>query len=638
MDIGRPARRLFVRSRPTATGEARAQRDRRRDARALRLRLFSTGLDIRQGCASLSPPPLPQPTRGRDERRRSSLRRRRGPCRPASRTTPPRLRPRVARLRDDGRSRADRRAGRPGARRRGGRLGTKIDKKGFNLFVIGPDGARHAGRGEGVAGRGRARPAEPLDWVYVNNFSKPDRPIAIELPPGRAPSSSEAMHELIEDLKIAAAGRLPERGLSDAARRDRRGVPEEAVRGLFRRCATRRAKRHLHPAHAGRVCAGAARRTARSCRPTNSTPGRKPSASRSQADIEALEKELEHIVRQSRNGRRNGATTCARSIAKPPKFAVDHLIEEVKAAFTDIAARRSNTSIWCARDLIENIAAVRRQAQRRRGEERADRAGRPFDRYEVNVLVDPGRRATGAPIVEELHPTLGNLIGRIEYSRAGRARHQFPADQGRRAASRQRRLSPARCAQPADRAVQLDRAQARAAPRRDHDRGRRPLPRPDQHRLARARSDSARRQGRPVRRSPALFSARRVRSGLGEHFKVLADFEDDFDRTPENEATLRPPGRARSRERDGLQAARSRRRSRASIEHAARLADHAGKLSLVVDDLRDVLIEADFWARRGGTRASSRAPTSSARSTARDPPRRRGCATARRRRSSSISR
>ena len=42
----------------------------------------------------------------------------------------------------------------------------------------------------------------------------------------------------------------------------------------------------------------------------------------------------------------------------------------------------------------------------------------PFDRYEVNVLVS--HDGHGAPVVEELHPTLANLVGRIEHiSRQG---------------------------------------------------------------------------------------------------------------------------------------------------------------------------------------------------------------------------
>jgi LonB protease-like protein len=43
------------------------------------------------------------------------------------------------------------------------------------------------------------------------------------------------------------------------------------------------------------------------------------------------------------------------------------------------------------------------------------------------------------------------------------------------------------------------------------------------------------------------------------------------------------------------------------LEHAARLADHAGKLSLVVEQVRDVAIEADYCARKTKRSAISRA-------------------------------
>ena len=49
------------------------------------------------------------------------------------------------------------------------------------------------------------------------------------------------------------------------------------------------------------------------------------------------------------------------------------------------------------------------------GESSDEKFGNPFDRYEINVLVAQESAAPGAPVVEELHPTLGNLIGHIDY-------------------------------------------------------------------------------------------------------------------------------------------------------------------------------------------------------------------------------
>jgi predicted ATP-dependent protease len=91
---------------------------------------------------------------------------------------------------------------------------------------------------------------------------------------------------------------------------------------------------------------------------------------------------------------------------------------------------------------------------------------------------------------------------------------------------------------------------------------------------------------------------------LAEHFKVLADFENDIARTPESEAMF--AGLLASlAQRDGLKAL-DRAAVALVLEHAARLADHGGKLSLIVEQLRELLIEADFLAREGGRDVISR--------------------------------
>jgi predicted ATP-dependent protease len=85
---------------------------------------------------------------------------------------------------------------------------------------------------------------------------------------------------------------------------------------------------------------------------------------------------------------------------------------------------------------------------------------------------------------------------------------------------------------------------------------------------------------------------------LCDHFKVLADFEDDFSRTPENEAIVSRLAASIAR-RDKLRPL-DRAAVERVVEHAARLADHSEKLSLRVKDLREALIEADFCAREAG--------------------------------------
>jgi len=92
---------------------------------------------------------------------------------------------------------------------------------------------------------------------------------------------------------------------------------------------------------------------------------------------------------------------------------------------------------------------------------------------------------------------------------------------------------------------------------------------------------------------------------VAEHFKVLADLEDDIDRNAATEAAHARLIAALVR-RQGLKPV-DRAGTALMIEHAARLADHANKLTLVVDQLDDVLAEADFWADKANRAVISRA-------------------------------
>jgi lon-related putative ATP-dependent protease len=85
---------------------------------------------------------------------------------------------------------------------------------------------------------------------------------------------------------------------------------------------------------------------------------------------------------------------------------------------------------------------------------------------------------------------------------------------------------------------------------------------------------------------------------VGEHFKILADFEDDVDRSPATEgiharliASLVERDKLKPFGRDGVALV---------VEHAARLADHSGKLTLRTEHIRDLLAEADYWAGNAG--------------------------------------
>ena len=80
-------------------------------------------------------------------------------------------------------------------------LAVGIERDGYNLFVMGPAGCgRHTLVRQMIEARAQRAP-RPSDWVYVNNFPHPHRPIAIELPPGRGAGLRADMARLVEELR-----------------------------------------------------------------------------------------------------------------------------------------------------------------------------------------------------------------------------------------------------------------------------------------------------------------------------------------------------------------------------------------------------------------------------------------------------
>ena len=488
------------------------------------------------------------------------------------------------------------------------RFGTQVDKTGFNLFVIGPQGARMQDAVKTMlAAEAMAKPS-PLDWVYVNNFVDPEKPIAIKLAAGRARSFRDAMHKLIDDLKSA----LPAVFQSEDYQTRQSAIDESFQKRqgeAFSSLRDKAAKRDIALLRTPLGFALAPVRDDKVVPPDEFSTWPESKRREVQAVIEALEKELEHIVRQIpqwETQRRDEARQLGRDTAK---YAVDQLIEDTKDAFRDIPRVVQHIEAVRA-DLIENFGMFVIKGEEDGSEAREIRIGGQFDRYEVNILVtQEGDKSV--PIIEELHPALGNLIGRIEYIPLhGALLTNF-------------RLIKAGAIHRANggyllldaRSVLLE-PFSWSALKRTLRRGEIAIEDIGRF-LGLTSTVSLEPDPIPLNLKVILFGDRllyfllaALDPELAEHFKVLADFENDLPRTPENE-TIFARLVATLAQREGLNAL-DRDAVALVLEHAARSADHSGKLSLAVEQLREILIEADFFARGSKRSVISRADVDSA--------------------------
>ena len=473
------------------------------------------------------------------------------------------------------------------------KFATRIQKQGFNLFVIGSTGARMQQAVEAVLkDAARDRP-NPSDWVYVNNFIDAHRPIAIALPAGRARPFHDAMHGLIDDLKTA----LPALFESEDYQ-TRRGAIDQTFQSkqsdAFSALRDKAAEKNivllrtplgfaLAPAQDGQVVP-----------PDQFASWPEAKRREVQRIIEVLEKDLERIVHQIPQWEKERRDELRKLNRETAMVAVRQTVEDVKEKFADVPQIGEHLEA-VRRDLIDNAGLFMAKAEGDEHEISESILAGAFDRYEVNVLVSHPGDVSSVPIVEELHPTLSNLIGNVEYV----AQHGVLVTNFR--------LIKAGAIHRANGGFLLLDLRLLLGE---------PFSWPALKRMLRQHEIRIEDVGRfigftstvslepdpiPLDVKVILFGDRLLYYLLaafdpevGEYFKVLADFEDDVDRSPASEA-MHARVVASIVRRDGLKAI-DRAGVGLVLEHVSRIADHAGKLTLLVDQVRDVLAEADYWA------------------------------------------
>ncbi|GIK81010.1 MAG: Lon protease family protein [Pseudorhodoplanes sp.] len=479
-------------------------------------------------------------------------------------------------------------------------FGSEIDRDGFNIFVIGSSRARMQETVKTILSRFAEHRKRPGDWVYINNFKEAHKPIAIELPAGRAAEFRDVMRRLIADLKVALPAMFESedyqsrRNAIDQTFQTRQGDAFTALRDKANAQGITILRTPLGltlaPAENGKIVP-----------PEEFSTWPAEKQKQVQEVIRALEQDLESILKQVPQWEKLRRDEIEKLNRETAQFAVGQSIEEAKEPFADLPRVLQHLEAVRA-DLVDNVAMFVIKGEGAEGSQTESdaRLGNPFDRYAVNVLVQTtSDEATGGPVVEELHPTLARLIGSIEYvSRQGTLVTNF-------------RLIKAGAMHRANGGFLLLDLRTLLME---------PFSWAALKRMIRQREVRIEDVGRfigltstvslepdpiPLDLKVVLFGDRLLYYLLAafdpevsEHFKVLADFEDDIDRSAESEAAHARLIAAIAR-KDGLRPL-DRDAVALVIEYAARLADHAGKLSLSLGELRDLLAEAGFWAEKSG--------------------------------------
>ncbi|MEA5096994.1 MAG: ATP-binding protein [Burkholderiaceae bacterium] len=460
---------------------------------------------------------------------------------------------------------------------------------GFNLFVMGEPGA---GR-RGLISRFLTERAHggnaPDDWCYVNNFDTPSKPVALRLPHGQGSQLRDDLQHLVKELQTAIPAMFE--GEEYLSRVDQIDTEfNERQKNAFIDLANDSETQSIALL---RTPEGFSFAPEKNGEVMSSDDYEKLSDSEKEDfknKIAGLQQKLEKLLQQVLEWRKEHRNRLHQLNQEVTIFAVGSLVEDIVARYADqpdVVAYLEAVK----KDVIENAHIFRKPATNfvQQSEELP-----PLRRYQVNLLVD-GTAIDGAPIVAEDNPTFQNLLGRVEHvARFGALITDFVlirpgalhrANGGYLLLDIHKLLEMPFAWEGLKRALTQQEIRIESI----------------MQMVGMVSTVSLEPQPIPLDVKIVLIGERIYYYLLQAYdpefaklFKVAADFEDDIVRTDESQlgyvnlvATLVQQHRLLPFERDAV--ARI-------VEFSARDADDAGRLSLHLQRLSDLLREAEYWA------------------------------------------
>ena len=470
-------------------------------------------------------------------------------------------------------------------------FGIDIEQRGFNLFLLGRTGLGKQELVEQVVER-HARPDGALfDWCYVNNFEDPQRPRVLKLPAGAARRLKSDMETLVEDLMTS----LPASFESEEYRTRRQEIEQEfqdqqeQAFGELDREANEKGiiimrtpgGYTMGPMDDGKPLG-----------PQKYAQLSDEDKERIEALIAEMQQKLQDILRNLPLAQREQHQKLKALNEEITQHAVERLIAWMENSYLEypevmdyLAAVKQNA--------ISNVEAFLPSDNAQLPDNVAARVA-SFYEYAINIIVD-NTDTGGAPLVFEDNPTYQDLTGRVEYlSQMGTLVTNFMLIKP----GALHRANGGYLIIDADKL--LRRAFAWEGLKRTLKSGEIRIQSLEQM-LSLVNTVSLEPESIPVdvkvvlTGEPMLFYLlQEYDHEFGQLFKVAADFTTITERNADSERLY--ARLVAAAERNCATRPLDRSAVARLIEESSRAAEDTERLSLRVDEMRDLMIEADYWA------------------------------------------
>jgi lon-related putative ATP-dependent protease len=290
-------------------------------------------------------------------------------------------------------------------------FGIRMERDGYNLFVLGPNGSHRHGLAEDLARELAAEKGPPSDWCYVNNFADPERPRTLCFPAGRGTEYRDDMQVLIEEMRLA----IPAAFDDDDYRNQLKALEETTQKEVQQQWSSldeKAAKSGIAVLQTptGVVLAPVRDGEVLSDQEFADLPKRE--RKKIQATIHDLSEELQARIEEMPKLRKRHRERVKALNQEVTTHAVGVLLSEMRKKYEDVPGVGSYLDA-VQQNIIDNAEDFLQPETPSLPFLSRDRS-HLFSQYEVNLVVRNERDAT-APIIYETNPNYPNIIGKIEH-------------------------------------------------------------------------------------------------------------------------------------------------------------------------------------------------------------------------------
>lgn len=284
-------------------------------------------------------------------------------------------------------------------------FGIHMNATGYNIFCVGPKGVGRTTLSlEAVKKYAVTQPA-PQDWCYIHNFETPHKPIALCFPAWAGKVFEKTIKHMVDELKIALPVAFSDETYKTAAVRLEQQFQNEKEL-YFERLESLITEKNVTLVKTDAGVIVAPKVDGQILDPDGFN--KLPKATRKVVleQMQAAQKRVEAAIKETPKWEENQQRLLSNLQVKTAQKVLKGVIGPVEKTFEGNQQIITFLKAISA-DLIENVHLFAD------GDITADGQHEIWDKYAVNLFIT-NKPSAGAPVVHLSHPTLQNLVGKIE--------------------------------------------------------------------------------------------------------------------------------------------------------------------------------------------------------------------------------